>query len=271
MLKTDNFFVVSNYNVDPSPLVKFAHDYIVYDQSDKPEIVQLNASRSDPRIIPHNNTGHNHIVFFKYIIDNYQNLPPVVSFLKGNIIGRHVTQSYWDRNFDNKHYTFLWDDPSFQDKPGIAYSLYSGHFLELNNSWFVPNSKHRYFTNLNQLLSFFYEINKFPRFNLFAPGGCYIVERQRILRNPVSFYQGLVRIMDYDFFPSEVWMVERIMNIIFDSDWPLKSYVYNQPELFQRIDELDDLTEWQPIMKRRSRLRNSLVYRGSVLIESLKS
>ena len=270
MNKTENFFVISNYNVDPYPLADYAKDYVIYDQSDDTIIAKLNAERNDPRLIPFPNTGHNHIVFFKYVIDNYHNLPEVVAFLKGNIIGRHVTKDFWDRNYNNSHYTFLWDDPNFVDKEEIAYSLYSGHFLERNNSWYVPHSQHRYFTNLNQLISFFYDIDKFPEFNLFAPGGCYIVEKNRILKNPKPFYEGLVKIMEYEFFPSEVWMVERLMNIIFDSDWPLRSYVYNKMELFEMISRIPDCSKETSKNKKKNWIERVMIYRLNRILLLLK-
>jgi hypothetical protein len=270
MNKTENFFVISNYNVDPYSLAKYAKNYVIYDQSDDTRIIKLNKRRKDPRIIPYPNTGHNHIVFFKYIIDNYDNLPEMVAFLKGNIIGRHVTQTFWDKNYNNNHYTFLWDDPNFIDKEKIAYSLYSGHFIERNNSWYVTHSKHRYFTNFNQLISFFYDIDKFPEFNLFAPGGCYIVEKRRILRNPISFYEGLVRIMEYEFFPSEVWMVERMMNIVFDSDWPLKRFVYNKTELFKMISRIPDRSNWSPKNKKKNWIERVMIYRLQRILHSLE-
>lgn len=254
MVKTDNFFVISNYNVDPHNLTMYANSYLVYDQSDNPEVIARNQGKQDSRIISHPNTGHNHIVFFKYILDNYDNLPARVAFLKGNIIGRHVTQEFWDRNYDNSFYTFLWQDSEFRDKPGIAYSLGSGQFIERNNNWFVARSTHRYFTELNQLISFFYESSIFAEYNLFAPGGCYIVERERILRNPKSFYSGLIKIMDYTFFPSEVWMVERLMHFFFTTDKPLKSYVYDEAKLAQKIDEIKDKSNWMPRRSIKDRL-----------------
>lgn len=249
MEKTDNFFVISNYNVDPENLTKYANDYLVYDQSDEPEVVERNKAKKDSRIVSHPNTGHNHIVFFKYIIDNYDNLPERVAFLKGNIIGRHLTQEFWDQNYNNTFYTFLWQDPGFSDKPGIAYSLSGGQLIERNNNWFITKSTHRYFTEVNQLISFFYECSVFPEYNLFAPGGCYIVERERILRNPKSFYLGLNKIMDYKFFPSEVWIVERLMHFIFTTDRPLKNYVYDESVFLDKINKLPDQSSWVPLGK----------------------
>lgn len=249
-----NFFVVSNYNVDPAGLLAYASDYIVYDQSDDSRIVEINTSKKDPRIIKYPNTGHNHIVFFKYIVDNYENLPERIAFLKGNIIGRHVTQEYWIDNYRNEFYTFLWCDPLFRDKPGIAYSLGAGQFLEKNNSWFTTKSSHRFFVDTNTLISFFYDCTSFPEYNLFAPGGCYIVERERILRNPKSFYLGLIEIMNYSFFPSEVWMVERLMHFFFTTNLPLKQFVYDENRVIKSIHALPDNSAWVGKNSRKDRL-----------------
>ena len=177
------------------------------------------------------------------------------------MIGRHITKDYWDSNYNNKFYTLLWNDPSFKTHENIAYSLYSGIFLERNNSWFINDKKHRYFTDLNQLLSFYYNINQFPKFNLFAPGGCYIVERERIIRYPKSFYIGIIKILDYDFFPSEAYIIERVMNIIFTADWQLHPWVYDEKELLSRIGQLPDLSNSVPNHLNMSRVRLSTIYR----------
>jgi hypothetical protein len=208
-------------------------------------------------------------VYFKYIIDNYEDLPEIISFIKGSMIGRHITKEYWESNYNNKFYTFLWNDPSFKPHENVAYSLYSGIFLERNNSWFRNLKKHRYFTDVNQLLSFFYNIKEFPKFNLFAPGGCYIVEKERILRYPKSFYIGIHKILEYDFFPSEAYIIERIMNIIFTADWQLHSYVLDEKELLNRIDQLPDLSNSIPKHLKRSRLRLSMIYRLQLVLKWL--
>jgi hypothetical protein len=193
----------------------------------------------------------------------------MISFVKGSMIGRHVTKEYWESNYNNQFYTLLWNDPSFKTHENIAYSLYSGIFLERNNSWFITDKKHRYFTDLNQLLSFFYDINEFPKFNLFAPGGCYIVEKERIMRYPKSFYIGISKILDYDFFPSEAYIIERVMNIIFTVDWKLHPWVFDENELLNRIEQLPDLTNSLPEHFNKSRLRLSLIFRLQRLLSRL--
>jgi len=180
-----------------------------------------------------------------------------------------MTKEYWESNYNNRYYTLLWNDPNFVSQENIAYSLYSGIFLERNNSWFIDKKIHRYFTDVNQLLSFFYNINEYPKFNLFAPGGCYIVEKERIMRYPKSFYVGVNKILDYNFFPSEAYIIERIMNVIFTTDWQLHPYVFNEKDLLDRIDQLPDLTNSIPKHLQRSRLRLSMIYRFQLLLKWL--
>lgn len=247
----------------------FAFDHIIYDQSDDPIIIDKIKKNKDLNIIFTPNTGHNLLVYFKYIIDNYENLPEIISFIKGSMIGRHMTKEYWESNYNNKFYTLLWNDLSFISQENIAYSLYSGIFMERNNSWFIDLKKHRYFTDVNQLLSFFYNVNEFPKFNLFAPGGCYIVEKERIMRYPKSFYIGIHKILEYDFFPSEAYIIERIMNIIFTADWQLHSYVFDEKELLNRIDQLPDLSNYNPKHLKRSRLRLSMIYILQLMLKLL--
>lgn len=269
-VKTDNFFVVSNYNVDPLPLVQYAEDYYVYDQSDDEDVKFRIQSLNDPRIVSYPNTGHNHIVFFKYIIDNYDELPERIAFLKGNIIGRHVTQQYWDRNYGNHFYTLLWDDPNYQTKSGTAFPLFSGQFIERNDSWYVTQSHHKFFVSINDLISFFFKIETFPEYLLFSPGGCYIVERERILKYPKSFYAGLNRIMEYDFFPSEVWMVERLMHSIFYCAWDLQDYVLDEELLFSKIDSLPNLQSWTPRRGIFLRIRRKLSHFLRLMLRHLQ-
>jgi hypothetical protein len=60
--------------------------------------------------------------------------------------------------------------------------------------------------------------------------------------------------MDYTFFPSEVWMVERLMHFFFTTDKPLKSYVYDEAKLAQKIDEIKDKSNWMPRRSIKDRL-----------------
>jgi len=108
MKKTDNFFLISSYNCNPGYLLEYCNNYIIYDRSDidsfKDDISKLkNVVRVD-------NTGHSISDYFKFFIENYDTLPEYIVLLKSNIVGRHTTKEFFDRVYDNKYYTFLYED-----------------------------------------------------------------------------------------------------------------------------------------------------------------
>ena len=238
-----NFFVISNYNSDPLHLINFCEDYLILDQSTEDVIVDLLRQQKDSKIRFVNHVGHNLIDYLDFIIQNYLSMPDRVAFIKGNIIGRHVDSDFWEKSYNNTFYTLLYNEVrvlsmnqnGFSPSPGGG-----GGFLEVNNSWYYNKSVHRYFTDFNQLLDFLYHKPQYPKWLHFSPGACYIVEKERIIRHPKSLYVGLKEILSYEFFPSEAWMVERLMNIIFTSSWELQPYVFNELEFLERIAALPD-------------------------------
>lgn len=174
MKKTDTFFIISNYNTDPEKYLEYCEDYHIYDQSPDSKIrEQLRAKYTKISFVE--NTGHNISDYFRYFIDNYDNLPAYMMLAKGNMIGRHISQEFFDRVYNNKYYTFLYDDRGYVEKCGVAYQLYDGAFLEFNNSWYVSARTHTYFTNFNDLLTFVFKNPIVPKWLLFSPGACYIV------------------------------------------------------------------------------------------------
>jgi hypothetical protein len=57
---------------------------------------------------------------------------------------------------------------------------------------------------------------------------------------PKSFYQGLIRIMEYDFFPSEAWIIERMLHTIYSGMYEIQDYVVEVDKFFKKISELPD-------------------------------
>jgi hypothetical protein len=103
-------------------------------------------------------------------------------------------------------------------------------------------------------------VDKYPHFLNFSPGACYIVERERILRHPVSLYVALRKILSYGLFPSEAWMVERMMHTVFSANYELQDYVYDEQEMMLRIDELPDRSNEELPKKKWIRVMTSKVY-----------
>jgi hypothetical protein len=135
------------------PLTKYAKNFEIFDQSNdqvfRCQLEELN----DPRIKFSKHVGHNIIDYLNWIINNWDNLPEVVVFAKGNMVGRHINEEHWEKIYLNKHYTFVYNNELISETEN-QFAGWSSDFSEINNSWFVSHSKHRFFTNTNQLIDF---------------------------------------------------------------------------------------------------------------------
>lgn len=242
----DKHFVVSNFNTVPSYYLDKFPRVTVYDQSNDEEIIQTLLDRNDSRIkYVGKSCGHNLLNYLDYIIESYDDLPEIVVFTKGNLPGRHCNDQWFDTAISRNRYEFLWDDSSLEDKENVQYRLYPGRYLEINNSWYVKDSPHRYFVSFDDFCDFLFLDYRKTKFNLFSPGACYQVERDRITRNPRSFYQGLRKIVEYNFRPAECFMLERALNLIFDRTYELRDYCQDQNQFMKEISRLPDKTSWE--------------------------
>lgn len=258
--KSNSYFVISNFNHDPMPLTSYAKNYEIFDQSNDHEIRRYLEGLRDPRVKFSKHEGHNIIDYLNWIIDNWNNLPEVVVFAKGNMVGRHIDKKYWEKIYLNKHYTFVYNNEFLSDTEN-QFVGWSSDFSEINNSWFISHSKHRFFTDTNQLIEFLYKKPRFPRFLTFSPGACYIVEKSRILNKPLSLWIGLREILNYDFFPSEAWIVERLLHTIFFSEQDFQDYVYEKEKMLKAISELPDRSAEKVIIeKSRTEVLRSKVF-----------
>ena len=274
--KTNTFFIISNYNTDPEQYLSYCEDYHIYDQSPDVEI-RKNLRRKYSKISFVENTGHNISDYFRYFIDHYESLPQHMMLAKGNMIGRHVTQEYFERVYDNKCYTSLYDDRSWVDKRGIAYQLYDGAFLEINNAWYSSAKSHKYFRSYNELLSFVFKHPNIPHWLLFSPGACYIVSREQVLKYPKEFYANLKYLVSYTYFPSEAYHVERMLNLIFSANYEIHSYMEDVASFQEELKKFECLkrdaegmeTMWSRVWRRVSSSilsrYNSFLYR--IMIE----
>lgn len=236
--RTDTFFLISNYNTDPELLLKYCTDYHIYDQSDNGSIkAKLAAKYSKITFVE--NSGHSLTNYFRYFSEKYDSLPPLIMLIKANMIGRHITQEYFDRVYSNRYFTALYDDRKWADKPGIAYQLYDGAFLETNNSWYAFAKPYRYFLTFNDLLRFLFKDPIIPEWILFSPGACYIVSKEQVVKYPAAFYKNLMYLVSYTYFPSEAYHVERILNILFNANYELNEYCLDEEKFRAKLQTLD--------------------------------
>jgi len=238
MTKTDTFFVISNFNTIPTQYLEYCNNYIIYDQSNDICVIDQ-LKRSDWNISFVQHTGHNLSDYTRFIIDHYDCLPNFIMFLKGNIIGRHVSKKYFDNVYQNKFLTPLYNDESFKDSVWVANLLYEGAYIEINTNWYVDSKPHDYFRTYNQLLKFLFVNPIIPKWLIFSPGACYIVPKENILKYPQVFYQNLHYLVSYRFFPVEAYHVERMMQVIFTGNYLLNNHMHSEDAFFKELNNMN--------------------------------
>ena len=115
MKKTNNFFLIHNFNTVPEDLLAYCKEYLIVDAStDENTVAEL--KEKGLHFIHVENTGHNITTYFSYFAKHYEELPEVICICKGNMIGRHCSKEYFDRVYDNSYFTYLYEDRASRTK-----------------------------------------------------------------------------------------------------------------------------------------------------------
>lgn len=222
-------YIISNYDYDPTEVIESLNDdYILCQQSDDSKVPKKLKMLSNYKITKH--TGHNISDYLEYIIENYDNLPDEVAFIKGNIFPRHMEKNvFLSRIKENGFIPLYSDENTYKAQFGkrkrifnqfIAQQIAPGIYLEIANDWYVDSKpKGTYYPTLESLFKRITN-RELPKYITFTPGACMIMPKERILRFNKEFYEEMYTIVSYDFFPVEAYHVERCMLYIF---WYLKN------------------------------------------------
>jgi hypothetical protein len=213
----NNFLLVSKYNNDISWIKDFTDNYIVYDRSDTTD---QNIS-IDNKVIHSKNIGYNLYDYFTYIIDNYDNLPDCVIFVKGNVFPRHVTKEFFEGIMNNDHFTPIEDPKMHKVKWPVSLFSSDGGYCEINNSWYTKHFETKYFNNYNDFIKFCFINPVIPRYVRFAPGANYIVPKENILKLPKQFYENLRFFISYTQLPGEAHIIERALYTFWTSNFEI--------------------------------------------------
>ena len=253
MKKTSNFFLIHNFNTIPSELIELCDDYVIYDCSSQTGVKEkIHSMGLKVKDIP--NTGHNITSYFNFFAENYDNLPEVICLLKGNIIGRHCSMDFFRKVYDNKSFTCLYEEKKDEERfskfdkdgnrnpLGMTFLAMENVYLERNDSWYVASENHpkKYFNDFDDLLRFIYKDPIVPQYCFFSPGACYIVRREQILKHSREFYLNLNKLMNYGIapnFPSEAHQVERMLPIIFESNYEVNEWMNDEEAFDSKLPE----------------------------------
>ena len=219
MLQQKPFLVISSFNNTGEHLTQYGSGHVFFDQSNDPEWDRANQQLG---AIKASHVGHDLNNILNFIVDNYDDLPKKIAFLKANTIGRHCTREYLELNINNDFYTNFYHDPQVKLQNGVNDVPFPGMYLEVNNSWYLRQGSHKLFCTFDDFADRLFEDYKPGRHLLFAPGACFLITREHILRHPKSLYSNLSEIASYGFFPDEAYLVERVLPMIFMSGYKLR-------------------------------------------------
>jgi len=207
-MKPEAFFVVSQWNNDVSWIEEYTDDYIIYDKS--------NTLPEGPKVIKFENVGHNLHDIFHYCYSNYNNLPNLVAFLEGHPFD-HCNKQKLDRIIHNKFFTCLESYENAADHRTAMKDATAGWTEENNNGMIIshPRNYASIFQTYNQALDNVFKNPYYPQYIKFAPGGMYIVEKERILHYSKEWWRKLLEMLSKDVNQAEAYIFERMLWTIF--------------------------------------------------------
>lgn len=268
MSKNEIFFCISNYNNDLRYLISLGYDYLIYDKTHAGGPADNDNTSYAPnsnlkefidskKIISSSLNGYNIYDYLKFIIDHYDRLPKRVAFLKGNVVGRHVSQSFFVNCLNKTGFIGL-----FENKPpyinnnnlksnGSFIITPDNFFLEKNTSYYLLQKKHpiKYFYSTKNFYNFCFKNSSFFPYLNFVPGACFIVDKENIMQYPKIFYKNLLTFITHHRVPGESLMLERLLPSILLNKYDLSENI--KVELTQNL--LDSL-------QKDVEKRNNIIY-----------
>ena len=187
-------------------------DIIIYDR----DHAGFNGENLDPKrfeeygtVIKTPNVGANIYVIGKYVVDNYENLPDLVLFIKCNIIQKkcpstdipwYTTQETFERALDAEYF--------FPIEADSTNNVFPTRFF-VNDRIFVedvkdiptvrPNSKiYPRISSFPDFINDLFVIDKMPDYVLFCPGANYVIPKECILKYSKNFYKKMMAYTDYE-------------------------------------------------------------------------
>lgn len=198
--------VLVNYNYTPDWLKQSDLDYVIYDRSDSKEYLK---DFDQSKIIYTSNLGNVDYDKLTYLIENYYNLPEVFLWGKTNLF-KYISKEEFDLVKDNHTFTPLltknhriykneFGDVCFYDDQGM--------YREINNSWFLGEVPAKYVRTWNEWAREL--MLPQPEYIPFAPGGNYILTREKVHLYGRAYYEKIRAMLGYCQLPGEAHCAER--------------------------------------------------------------
>jgi hypothetical protein len=148
-----------------------------------------------------NNVGKEGHTYYKYICDNYENLEEYTVFLQGNPFDHSP-------NIISNLNKYINDKEVLNDFEFLSEDIhYSSFSFEATSCLLCSNIQTTYERVFGERCS--------NDECIFGAGAQFIVSKHKILKKPKSFYENIVKILEYSINPTEGYDIERLHKYIF--------------------------------------------------------
>ncbi len=155
-MNNKNFICISSFNADLEWFKNFNYPHVIYDKCHAGikkskyfpiEIKPSYLKKKYPQfnIINSEIEGYNINDYLNFIINNYDSLPEIIVFIKGNLLERHVSLNYLISIIDNNYFTSI---EEWRNKINInlnqrnSFISSDGGWVEKNDNWYLNKPKH---------------------------------------------------------------------------------------------------------------------------------
>jgi hypothetical protein len=215
--KLNAFLVISRYKEDVSWVKSLTDNYIIYNKGEE--------LPSEYKQIIAPNFGGNQYDVFRYIHDNYDNLPELMAFVQGNPFDHCLSDRFYKLIYNNS-FTLLFGDSAYPEG-----NYHDGKpYWESNNSWYLnePWNSHKppsKFLSFDDYANHIFENYTHQDTVTFPPGSQLIVEKERCLFYSKNFWNKLMNAVCQEIGMNggrETHIIERSMQIIFENKYKEK-------------------------------------------------
>lgn len=203
--------ILVNYNYDPTWLKDYPElEVTLYDRSDdgvERDLTQYGA------VIKTQNIGDVDYDKLGYLIEHYDNLPDVFLWGKSNLFkyaDEKVFEGIYKTPLHVRPFSPLlkYDHKTYSDRLGVVCRYHNNIYEERADSWFFnnPDLANRCPNWETWAIKFRLPMTQFIPF---APGGNYILTKERVHRYSRDFYEEMRDTLPYAVHPAEAHAAER--------------------------------------------------------------
>lgn len=199
--------ILVNYCFDPTWLKDYPDlEVTIYDRSD--DGIERDLTQYG-KVIKTKNVGDVDYDKLGYLIEHYDNLPEVFLWSKTNLF-KFISKEEFEKVRHNSFFTPLLtlNHKTYSDKYGVVCKYESEIYQERADSWFFNNPDLSSKCPNWQAWAQMFQLPQ-QAFIPFAPGGSYILTRERVHRYSRDFYERMRDTLPYAQHPAEAHACER--------------------------------------------------------------